>query len=62
MFRTRRPQGGGYSGGRLKRLVFKVPLALLRLCVFVLAQNIFIELACRCEESFGTKFRSVVDP
>jgi hypothetical protein len=28
----------------LKAFVFKVPLPLLRLCVFVLAQNIFIEL------------------
>ena len=28
----------------LRCFVFKVPLALLRLCVFVLAQNIFIEL------------------
>jgi hypothetical protein len=34
----------------LKPFVFKVPLALLRLCVFVLAQNIFIELHVGSQE------------
>src|SRR6266481_9926815 len=39
-----------------KTFVFKMPLALLRLCVFVLAQNIFVELHLGAKEVLEPSF------